>query len=133
MVRAAIHDNYSLEVSDVEFTMPRPSYTEDTLAYLSDKHPDHAFRLIIGSDNLPSFHKWKNHEILLGNYGLYVYIRPGTESHQLFSHPNVVLVKAPLLDISATFIRKCIREGKPVRYLVPAAVEEMIEGKKFYQ
>ncbi len=132
MVRAAIHDNYNLEVSDVEFNMPRPSYTVDTLAYLTDRHPDHSFRLIIGSDNLASFHKWKNHEVILENYGLYVYTRPGTAVHDLLDHSNVKLVKAPLLDISATFIRKSIRKGRSVRYLVPDAVEELIRGKKFY-
>ena len=133
MVRAAIHDNYDLEVTDVEFNMPKPSYTVDTLAYLTDAHPDHTFRLIIGSDNLPSFHKWKNHEVILENYGLYVYTRPGSEGSELLKHPNVHLVEAPLLDISATFIRRCVKEGKSIRYLVPSPVEELIRGHKFYQ
>lgn len=133
MVRAAIHDNYNLEVSDVEFNMPKPSYTVDTLAYLADRHPEHSFRLIIGSDNLTSFHKWKNHQVILENHGLYVYLRPGNEHHALLDNANVKLVKAPLLDISATFIRKAVRAGKPVRYLVPDAVEELIRGKGFYR
>ncbi len=133
MVRAAIHDNYNLDVTDVEFNMPRPSYTVDTLTYLTDKFPDYKFRLIIGSDNLPSFHKWKNHQVILDNYGLYVYIRPGNDTHELMKHEQVTIVEAPLLDISATYIRKCIKNGKSIRYLVPEAVAEMIHGKKFYQ
>ena len=82
MVREAIHDNYNLEVTDVEFHMPKPSYTVDTLAYLMDKHPEHEFRLIIGEDNLTHFHKWKNHEAIL-QHGLYVYPRP-----HAFLHPE---------------------------------------------
>lgn len=133
MVRAAIHDNYNLDVTDVEFTMPRPSYTVDTLTYLTDKFPDHQFKLIIGSDNLPSFHKWKNHEVILDNYGLYVYVRPGNKKHALMDHGKVTVVEAPLLNISATYIRRCVKNGKSIRYLVPEAVEALIEGKKFYQ
>ncbi len=132
LVRAAIHDNYNLDATDVEFNMPRPSYTVDTLTYLSERHPDHTFRLIIGSDNLPSFHKWKNHRIILEEYGLHVYIRPGFDNHELFDHSNVEVIEAPLLDISATYIRKCVKNGRSIRYLVPEAVEELIRGKKFY-
>lgn len=132
MVRAAIHDNYNLDVTDVEFNMPRPSYTVDTLAYLTEKHPDHTFRLIIGSDNMPSFHKWKNSQVILENYGLFVYLRPGNVQDDLFNHQNVSVIEAPLLDISATYIRKCIKSGKSIRYLVPEAVEEKIHTNKFY-
>lgn len=133
LVRTAIHDNFNLEVSDVEFQMPKPSYTVDTLTYLSEQHPEHEFYLIIGSDNLPSFHKWKNHEVILQRYGLKVYIRPGHEKHPLFDHPHVAVVDAPLLDISATYIRNLVKDGKSIRYLVPDAVEELVRAKKFYQ
>lgn len=133
MVRAAIHDNYKLEVSDVEFHLPKPSYTIHTLVYLSEKHPDKKFKVIIGGDNLEAFTRWKNHERILEDYGLYIYPRPGMQLSELKDHPNVKMVEAPLLDISATFIRNCIRKGQSVRYLVPDPVEEMIRGKQFYR
>jgi nicotinate-nucleotide adenylyltransferase len=132
MVRAAIFDNYKLEVSDVEFNLPKPSYTIHTLVHLKEKHPDKDFKVIIGEDNLSSFTRWKNHERILEDYGLYVYPRPQAQLSVLKTHPNVKFVEAPLLDISATFIRNCIRNGQSVRYLVPDAVEEMIRGKGFY-
>jgi nicotinate-nucleotide adenylyltransferase len=133
MVRVAIHDNYKLEVSDVEFNLPKPSYTIHTLVHLSEQHPTKDFKVIIGGDNLDSFTRWKNNERILEDYGLYVYPRPGMQLSGLKDHPNVKMVEAPLLDISATFIRNSIRNGQSVRYLVPDPVEEMIRGKQFYQ
>lgn len=138
MVEAAIADNYHFKVSDVEFHMPKPSYTVDTFAYLTEKHPDHDFKLIIGEDNLTSFSKWKNHQELLERFGLYVYPRPmdpaGREGVREFTeHPNTVVVDAPLLNISATFIRDLIHEDKSIKYLVPEAVEEMIRLRKLYR
>lgn len=132
MVNAAIHDNYDLMSSDIEFNLPKPSYTIDTLTYLIDKHPDYDFRLIIGEDNLNSFPKWKNYEKILDNYGLYVYPRPNSKTSDLINHPNVNLVDAPMIDISATFIRKCVKKNQSIRYLVPDSVEELIRIKKFY-
>jgi nicotinate-nucleotide adenylyltransferase len=132
MVRQAVFDNYKLEVSDIEFQLPKPSYTIHTLVHLKEKHPDKEFKIIIGEDNLESFTKWKNFEIILRDYGLYVYPRPNTQPSELKQHPNVTMVEAPMLDISATFIRDCIRKGRSVRYLVPDAVEEMIRTKGFY-
>jgi nicotinate-nucleotide adenylyltransferase len=133
LVRAAVYDNYKLEVSDVEFHMPKPSFTIHTLVYLAEKHPDKHFRLIIGEDNLDTFTRWKNYERILEDYGLYVYPRPNSGSSELKQHPNVQIVEAPLLDISATFIRNCIRKGQSIRYLVPEGVEAIIKEKKFYQ
>lgn len=133
MVRAAIYDNYKLEVSDIEFNLPKPSYTIHTLVHLTEKHPDKQFRVIMGEDNLEGFTRWKNHERILEDYGLYVYKRPGVQLSTLKEHPNITFVEAPLLDISATFIRSCIRKKQSVRYLVPDAVEEMIRAKGFYQ
>lgn len=133
MVNAAIFDNYNLRATDVEFNMPKPSYTIDTLVYLTEKHPDHQFKLIIGSDNLKSFPKWKNYERILEDYGLYVYPRPNTKTSKLTNHPSVEQVDAPMIDISATFIRKCVKENRSIKYLVHDAVEELIRGKKFYQ
>ena len=133
MVKAAIADNYKLEVSDVEFHLPKPSFTINTLTYLKEKHPDQEFKLIIGGDNLESFTRWKNYEQILRLHGIYVYERPGSQPSELKTHPNVTIVSAPMLDISATYIRQCIRQKKSIRYLVPEAVEEMIRVKGFYE
>lgn len=132
MVRAAVYDSYKIEACDIEFHLPKPSYTIHTLVHLSEKHPDKEFKVIIGEDNLVNFVKWKNHERILEDYGLYVYPRPLAQPSPLRSHPNVRMVEAPLLDISATFIRKCIRNHHSIRYMVPDAVEEMIRLKGFY-
>ncbi|UII34762.1 nicotinate-nucleotide adenylyltransferase [Fulvivirga ulvae] len=132
MVNSAIFDNYSLRATDIEFNMPKPSYTIDTLVYLTEKHPDYSFKLIIGEDNLRRFPKWKNHDKILDQYGLYVYPRPDSKPSEVNDHPNVKMVEAPMLDISATFIRNCVKKGQSIKYLVPDSVEEMIRGKKFY-
>ena len=132
MVQAAVADNYKLQASDIEFHLPKPSYTVHTLAHLAEKHPDKNFSLIIGEDNLESFPRWKNYQQIVDHYGLYVYPRPHVAESQLKSHPNVKLVDAPLLDISATFIRNCIKNNKSIRYLVPEPVENMIKAKGFY-
>ncbi len=133
MVRAAVYDNYKLEVTDVEFHLPRPSYTIHALVHLSEKFPDKKFVVILGSDGLDSFTRWKNYQRILEDYELYVYPRPGVQLSGLSQHPHVKMIEAPLLDISATFIRNCIRKGQSVRYLVPDPVEEMIRGKQFYR
>ncbi|MEQ8924185.1 MAG: nicotinate (nicotinamide) nucleotide adenylyltransferase [Fulvivirga sp.] len=132
LVNAAIHDNYNLKASDVEFNMPKPSYTIDTLAYLSEAHPDKKFKLIIGEDNLKSFPKWKNADQILEYYSLLVYPRPNAQPSDLIKHPKVQMIKAPMIDISATFIRKSIKNGKSIKYLVPESVEDLIRGKKLY-
>ena len=132
MVRLAIADNANLNVTDIEFNLPRPSYTIDTLTYLQEKYPQHNFRLIIGEDNLPTFGKWKNYKQILEYYGLYVYPRPGTVQSEFIKHPNVKMIEAPMLDISATFIRNAIRSNRSIKYLVPDDVETMIRAKKFY-
>ncbi|MCU0418259.1 MAG: nicotinate (nicotinamide) nucleotide adenylyltransferase [Cyclobacteriaceae bacterium] len=133
MAKAAVADHYKVEVSDVEFHLPRPSYTIDTLTHLAEKFPGKQFKVILGDDNLVQFSRWKNHQQILDQYGLYVYPRPGTQAHEWSTHPAINYVQAPLLDISATYIRQCIREGKSIRYLVPEAVERMIEQKHFYR
>lgn len=130
MVELATADNFRFKVLDVEFHMPRPSYTIDTLAVLSDKHPQHEFKLVIGSDNLTHFHKWKNSEQILEHFGLYVYPRPGRSKH--FDHPNVSFIDSPLIDISATFIRDTLQKGRSVRYLLHPLVAEYIYDKKLY-
>jgi nicotinate-nucleotide adenylyltransferase len=133
LVEKAIADNFRLKVSDIEFNLPRPSYTVDTLAVISEKHPDHQFVLIMGEDNLVQFENWKNYEKILEYYQLYVYPRPETPEHNFKTHPKVKFIDAPLLDISATFIRNSIKEGKSIKYMVPEPVETYISWKKLYQ
>lgn len=132
LVERAIADNHRLKATDVEFSMPRPSYTIDTLRRLRERFPQHQFRLIIGEDNLAQFGNWKEHEAILADFGLYVYPRPNSAPSPFHAHANVRLVEAPLLDISATFIRAQLKAGRSIRYMVPDAVERLIELKKFY-
>jgi len=130
MVELATADHYKFKVKDVEFHMPRPSYTIDTLTYLSEQYPSHEFSLILGGDNLNHFHKWKNSEELLNQYKIYVYPRPGKNKD--LNHKNIHFVEAPLLDISATFIRKTISKGGSVKYLLHPHVLDYICDKKFF-
>ena len=136
MVERAIADNSHLKATDVEFSMPKPSYTIDTLDRLREKFPQHTFRLIMGEDNLAQFANWKSPDRILAETGLYVYPRPSREPNNVLSplltDANVRVVNAPLLDISATFIREAIRTNRSIRYMVPDVVEEMITRKKFY-
>lgn len=133
MVELAIEDNYNFKASDVEFNMPRPSYTIDTLTYLAEKYPQHHFRLIIGEDNLKNFHKWKNSQQILDLYGLDVYPRPNVDgTAKVKEHPNVRIVEAPLLDISATYIRNAVRNNRSIKYIVHDRVMEYIKNKKLY-
>ena len=132
MVELATQNNNKLKVSDVEFSMPRPSYTIDTLKKLREKHPQHTFRLIIGEDNLGQFPNWKDYEEILNDFGLYVYPRPNAEAGALKTHPQVRFFEAPLLDISATFIRAQLKAERTIRYMVPEEVEAYIKWKKFY-
>lgn len=136
MVELAIADNYDLMASNVEFGMPKPSYTIDTLAYLTDRYPKHDFKIILGEDNLTHFHKWKNYEEILNTYGLYIYPRPATKKterlREIKSNPSVKVVDAPLIDISATFIRDCVRNDISIKYLVHDDVVDYIKGNKLF-
>lgn len=132
MVRLAIEDNYRFKVSDIEFNMPRPSYTVDTLSYLKDKYQSYDFKLIIGGDNLAIFPKWKNSNKIIEEFGLIVYPRPGTMQNKLIIHQNVVYVEAPLLDISATYIRRSVKENRSIQYLVPEKASAYISDKKLF-
>lgn len=132
MVQLAVEDDPRFDVSDIEFHMPRPSYTTDTLAWLRERHPKDEFALIMGTDNLRTLSKWKNYEQLLEENRLLVYPRPESEQHELLEHPNVQLTPAPLMQISATFIRDCLRTGNSVRYLVPDPVLEYIDKWGLY-
>ena len=133
LVRLAIGNNPKIRPSDIEFGLPVPSYTVDTLAYLKEQHPNKVFSLIMGGDNLGSFHKWKNYEFLLENHKIFVYSRPNYDLGAYADHPAVVLVEAPLLQISASYIRKMIKEGKSIQYLVPDAVYEELLYSSLYR
>lgn len=134
MAELGIGDNIHMQASNIEFRLPKPSYTIDTLTFLRDKYPTYEFSLIMGQDNLVHLHKWKNYEAILKHYKIYVYPRGAdTPKTELDDHPNVSFFKAPLLDISATHIRETIRDEKSVRYLVPEAVLEYLEEVRAYQ
>jgi nicotinate-nucleotide adenylyltransferase len=126
-------DNPLLKASDVEFSLPKPSYTVDTLSYLKEKYPEHEFVLIMGGDNIATLDQWKNYHQLLEGYYIYVYRRPNIEPGALASHPHVRMFDVPPLDISATYIRDCLKKGRSVRYLVPEPVWEYLESGNMYR
>lgn len=133
LVNLAIGDNIKLKASDIEFKLPQPSYTIDTLTYLKEKYPKNEFALIMGTDNLDSFHKWKNYEEILKQFELYVYPRPGFEGGQLRSHTKVKLVNAPVMEISSTMLRQAIKEKKDVRYFMPESAWNYTKEMHFYE
>ena len=133
MVNIAVEDDVRLRACNIEFKMPQPSYTIDTLAYLSEKYPDRHFVLIGGTDILPSFHKWKNYKELLKQYEMYIYNRPHYEAGNYEGHPNIKYFDAPLIEISASFIRNSIFSGKDIRYMLAPSVFEYIREMHFYE
>lgn len=134
MVHLATEDFPKITPSDIEFKLPQPNYTVTTLAHLTEKFPQHEFALLMGEDNLKTFHKWKNYETILEHYQLYVYPRISSEveNTSLKKHPNVIFVAAPIVEISATFIREAIKSGKNVRPLLPSKVAEYVDHNLFY-
>ena len=124
-----------IKPSDIEFKLPQPNYTIDTLAYISEKYPDHQFSLIMGEDNLKSFHKWKNYEVILENYNIYVYPRISEKkiSSQLVDHYRIHKIEAPIMEVSSTSIRNGIRDKKNVRPLLPEAVWKYVDEMNFYK
>lgn len=134
LVQVAIEGESRLKASDIEFKLPRPSYTVDTLAYLQEKYPTHQFSIIMGSDSFQNLPRWKNYAWLLQHYPIYVYQRPEHTALPVYPEAKkVVILDAPLLPISSTTIRQQIREGKSVRYLLPEAVREEIERNGYYR
>jgi nicotinate-nucleotide adenylyltransferase len=132
LVRLAVEDDPRLKVSDIEFKLPRPSYTIDTLAYLTEKYPQHEFAILMGSDGFQNLPKWKNADILISSYSFIVYTRPGfpiIETHGT----KLNLLDAPQLIISATYIRETLKAGKTIRYLVPDKVRAYIEENNYYK
>ena len=132
MVRIVVADDPRFRESDIEFRMPVPSYTIDTLAWLGEKYPKHRFGLIMGSDGLTGFDKWKNAAEIITNHTRYVYPRPGFHFN-MQDHPNTVLVEAPGIDISATMIREGIKKGKDMRHFLPPGVWEYIDQMNLYK
>ncbi|MDB5232305.1 MAG: nicotinic acid mononucleotide adenylyltransferase [Chitinophagaceae bacterium] len=131
LVQLAVEDDNQLRASDIEFKLPRPSYTIDTLTHLKEKYPQHSFSIIVGSDSYLNIGKWKNGDILLRDYDMFVYERPGFQSEQI--HDRASLLKAPLLDISASAIRSYITNGKSIRYMIPDKTREEIENNHYYR
>src|SRR4051812_45979905 len=131
LVQMAIEGDSQLKASNIEFKLPRPSFTIDTLTYLNEKYPEHEFEIILGSDSFQNITKWKNYEQLLKNYSFLIYSRPG---FQVVSDlKNVQILKAPLLEISSTQLRQAIKDGRSIRYLVPEKVREEIEKNGYYK
>ena len=131
-IQASIEGETKLKASSVEFKLPKPSYTIDTLTYLQEKYPEHEFSIIMGSDSFLNLSKWKNFELIIKNHLIYIYIRPGFEVNNTIN-ANIEIVKAPLLEISSTRIRELIKEGKSIRYLVPDLVNEEILQNGYYK
>ncbi|HRH02565.1 MAG TPA: nicotinate (nicotinamide) nucleotide adenylyltransferase [Bacteroidia bacterium] len=133
LVKIAIENNSKLKASDIEFKLPQPSYTITTLVHLKEKYPEHEFALIMGSDNLSTFHKWKNYEEILKYHTLYIYPRPKHSGEAYKQHSQVKFVDAPVMEISSTFIRQAIADKKDVRYLLPDNVYEYVKEMHFYK
>ena len=133
MVDDAIKDHPNLMVSNVEFSLPKPSYTIDTLTVLREQFPTYDFNLLMGEDNLQHFHKWKNYEAILKYYPIYCYPRLGSDGSNFEKYPTVHRFELPFLDISATRIRKYVKEGKSIRFMVPDVVREYITSNHFYE
>lgn len=133
MARLATEPAEKIRVSDIEFKLPQPSYTVDTLAHLHEKYPAKEFVLIMGADNLASLKKWKNYEVLLKNYKIYVYPRPGSDLSEWENHPSITLTTTPQMEISSTFVRKSLKENKNIQFFVPDNVIDFMDSKNMYR
>jgi nicotinate-nucleotide adenylyltransferase len=135
LVYLATEDFPKIKPSDIEFRLQQPNYTVHTLAHLHDKFPQHEFALIMGEDNLKSFHKWKNYDVILENHEIYVYPRLSHEANNpLFeNHPKIHLIDAPVVEISSTFVRESIANKKNVRALLPEKVWQYIDHNNLYK
>ncbi len=134
IVLLAVENDPRLQVTDIEFYLPKPSYTVDTLVYLKDRHPQTEFKILMGSDNLKNFPKWKNYEAIVENFGVIVYPRHGFDKTSGPQHKNIVIVEnAPMMEISSSFIRKAIKTGKDIRHFLPVKCWEYIDKMGFYK
>ena len=131
LVNLAIEDNPKFRGSNVEFQLPKPSYTIDTLAYLTEKFPLERFSVIMGADSFQNIHRWKNFEQLVAKHSFVVYNRPGFEIEDTYG-ADMIKLEAPLLQISSTYIRRQIKDKKSIKYIVPAAVEQYIIDNRYY-
>jgi nicotinate-nucleotide adenylyltransferase len=132
LIQKAIGDNDRLRAVDIEFSLPKPSYTAHTLTYLKEKYPTHSFKIIMGSDSFQNLERWKNTEFIINNYPIIIYKRAGFEIDNRLN-AKIEILEAPLLQISATHIRELIAAGKSIKYLVPQNVEEEIIASRFYK
>jgi nicotinate-nucleotide adenylyltransferase len=132
LVQMAIGNYPKFRVSDVEFYLPKPNYTINTLTHLSEKYPDYNFSILIGGDNLETFHKWKNYDMILKKYKVYVYRRPNCKVVE-YENSNIEIVDAPLIEVSSSFIRESIRNGKDVRFFMPEKVFEYIDKMGYWK
>jgi nicotinate-nucleotide adenylyltransferase len=133
LVQVSIEDEPALRASDIEFRLPKPSYTIDTLTYLAEKFPGHQFSVIMGSDSYQNLEAWKNYQQLLAEYPLIIYERPGSKVQKKHNVESTTFLKAPLLEISSTHIRETIKQGKSIRYLVTDKVKSEIEQNGYYK
>ncbi len=133
MIQKAIEDEADIKASNIEFGLPKPSFTIDTLTYLKEKYPNHTFSILLGSDSFSNITKWKNALVILKNFQLYIYIRPGFPVIQSEHLPAIHILDAPLLEISSTEIRHLLKEKKSIRYLVPDVVKAEIEKNNYYR
>ena len=132
MVQSALEGETKIKTSTIEFNLPSPSFTIDTLAYLKEKHKQHQFSIIMGSDSFTNIKKWKNYEMIIKNYEIYIYQRTGYPIQNI-EEAIVSKLEAPLIEISSSAIRKIIKEGKSIRYLVPDVVNQQIKENKYYR
>ncbi|MGB4843801.1 MAG: nicotinate (nicotinamide) nucleotide adenylyltransferase [Ferruginibacter sp.] len=132
LLKSAIDGENSLRASNVEFGLPKPSYTVDTLVYLKEKYTEHEFSIIMGSDGFQNLNKWKNYEVITANHNIYIYNRRGFDITQTHG-ARIEILNAPLLEISSTHIRKLIKNKKSIRFLVPDIVKEEIEIGGYYR
>jgi len=133
MVRLAVEDDDRFRASDIEFKLPTPSYTIDTLTYLEERNPGREFQLVMGGDGLRTFHKWKHADLIVKKYHRLIYPRPGTDIKTVSSLTNATLMEAPMMEISSSFIRQAIKEGKDIRHLVPAKAYTYMREMHFYE
>ncbi len=134
ILELALEEDNRFAICDIEFRMPKPSYTIDTLTYLTEKYPKYEFVLIMGSDSLPTFHKWKNHELIISKFHRLIYPRLSESKPDYNKHPNITFLKnAPIIEVSSSFIREAISNGKDIRHFLPSEVYNYILRYNLYQ
>jgi nicotinate-nucleotide adenylyltransferase len=133
MVQLAISDDPRIHVSDIEMHLPTPSYTINTLTALSEQHPDSEFVFVCGMDSLQNLKNWREYQKILDNYELLVFPREGYDGGELINYPSVTVLKTPILEISSTFIRQCIKEGRDVRHFMPEKAFKYMKEHRLYE